>query len=321
MVQTENAKNDRLVRRMGLKAITSGKLDKPIRVMIHGGEGVGKSTFAADTPSPVFLCSEDGTATLDVHRFPEPRTFEEALEALDVLELEDHKFQTAVIDTVDWLEPLIWNHVCRINGKPDLEAFGYGKGYTAALEAWRVLFHRLDVIREKRKMGVVLVGHSEVKKFQNPEGEDYDRFQIAINRRAAELAKQWVDAVLFASYEQATYKTTSGSTKGVGTGARVLRTSARPAFEAKNRYALPYELPLSWADFWTAVRKGQDPKVLEATARELAELLGLSAEVETVIGKAKGRPSVLVTIVDRLRYLEMKGTPTKQGEKDEKGTE
>jgi len=50
---------------------------------------------------------------------------------------EQHDFATVVIDSVDWLEPLVWAKACRDNGWNSIEDAGYGKGYVAALNLWR----------------------------------------------------------------------------------------------------------------------------------------------------------------------------------------
>ncbi len=59
-------------KKMCIESVRTGRIEKPIRVLMYGTDGVGKTTFAADAPGPVFLAAEDGTAQLDVARFPEP---------------------------------------------------------------------------------------------------------------------------------------------------------------------------------------------------------------------------------------------------------
>ena len=56
--------------KMTLDAITRGKIEKPLRLLVIGVDGVGKSTFAAAAPSPIFLDAEDGSNNLDVARLP-----------------------------------------------------------------------------------------------------------------------------------------------------------------------------------------------------------------------------------------------------------
>jgi len=55
---------------MSLGAVVKGKQSKAWRILLYGTEGVGKSTFASQCPSPIFLGAEDGTAHLDVDGFP-----------------------------------------------------------------------------------------------------------------------------------------------------------------------------------------------------------------------------------------------------------
>ena len=35
--------------------ITTGKIDRPLKVVIYGSEGIGKSTLASAFPSPLFI--------------------------------------------------------------------------------------------------------------------------------------------------------------------------------------------------------------------------------------------------------------------------
>ena len=64
----------------------------------------------------MFICTEDGLGTLDVPHFPLARTFDEVMEALAALYSEPTRFETVVVDSVDWLEPLIWQRACDDNG-------------------------------------------------------------------------------------------------------------------------------------------------------------------------------------------------------------
>lgn len=253
--------------RMTLAAVTRGTLDRPLRVVLYGVEGIGKSTFGADAPAPIFLGAEDGTAHLDVARFPQPRTWADAVDALRVLHGEKHDFRTLVVDTVDWLEPLCWRAVCDAARKPDIEAFGYGKGYLAALEEWRRFVHGCDALRAKG-MNVVLLAHALVRPFRNPEGEDYDRFTLKVNEKAAGLLREWADAVLFANFQSFAQKQQNGRAKGVG-GARTLYTTHRPAADAKNRWSLPDELPMGWRAFADALAESRSPARVATLRAEL----------------------------------------------------
>ena len=227
------------------------------RILIHGVAGVGKTTFAAGAPKPVLVQTEDGLGTLEVPRFPLARSFDEVMEALAALYTDSHDFATVVIDSVDWLEPLVWQKACQENGWKDLEEPGYGKGYVAALDPWRQYLEGLNALRDERGMTVIQIAHTDIKRFDSPEHEPYDRYVIKLHARAAALLQEHSDVVLFANYRISTVKSDVGFnkkvTRALGSGERVLYTAERPAFLAKNRYGLPDTLPLSWAAFAEAM--------------------------------------------------------------------
>ena len=230
---------------------------RPPRVLIHGVAGVGKTTFAAAANQPVFIQTEDGLGTLAASHFPLARTFEDVLDAVAALYTERHDFKTLVIDSVDWLEPLVWGKACRNNGWASIEDAGYGKGYIAALDLWRQYVDGLNALRNDRGMTVVQIAHTDIKRFDSPEHDPFDRYVIKLHTRAAALLQEHSDIVLFANYRISTVKADVGFNKkvnrAVGSGERVIYTGERPAFLAKNRYGLPETLPLNWQVFAQAM--------------------------------------------------------------------
>jgi len=241
-----------------LAGITYGKQVKPIFVLMHGPDGVGKTTFASQAPEPVFVGLEKGSDQLNVARLPRPETLGVFLDQLAGLTNQQHPFKTVVIDSVDWLEPLIWRQVCAEGQVKTIEDYagGFGKGYIRALEIWRGVVERISALANR--FHVVLIAHSKIKRFDDPKlPTGYDRYIIAINEMAAAAVRQTVDAVLFASFnEKVKQVAKSGSgNRGLGEGERILFTEHRPAFDAKNRFNLPFELPLEWRAFAEHVKK------------------------------------------------------------------
>lgn len=283
--------------RMNLQSLVKGKRVQPARVVLYGVEGIGKTTFGANAPKPIFLGSEDGTSQLDVTRFPTPETWQEVLDAVRVLTVEGHDFHTLVLDTLDWAEPMLWAHICARDGQANIEAYGYGKGYAAALDEWRVFLNALERMRKAKPMHVVLVAHSWIKPFKNPEGEDFDRYELKLHPKAGGLIKEWSDAVLFCNYETFAVKDKVKKVKGVDTGARLIYTQRRAAYDAKNRYELPDSMPLAWADFEAGMmaHRPADPQALKAELERKAKLLGGELE-KTILGaieKANGEAAKL----------------------------
>jgi AAA domain len=238
-----------------LSTISRGRRPQRIFALIYGTDGVGKSTLCSHAPKPIFVGAEKGTEQLDVARFPQTETIAELLDQLRALQTEKHEFQTVVLDSLDWIEPLIWKAVCDEAKVESIEqAFGgYGKGYVRALDLWRTLLKELAILNHK--MHVLLIGHTQIKSFQDPElANAYDRYQLKINDKAAALVREAADAVLFARFETEVIKANGSKAKVRGEDVRVMYTESRPAFDAKNRFALPFCMPLDWKAFGDAIR-------------------------------------------------------------------
>ncbi|MFN3375325.1 MAG: ATP-binding protein [Burkholderiaceae bacterium] len=239
---------------------------KPPIMTVYGVHGIGKTTFAAQAPSPVFIQTEDGLGTLACPHFPLAGAFEDVIGTLAALYTEPHDFKTCVIDSVDWLEALIWAKVCRDNGWASIEDAGYGKGYVAALNLWRQYIDGLNALRDDKGMTVIQIAHTDIKRFDSPEHDPYDRYTIKLHARAAALVQEHSDIVLFANYRISTVKADVGFNKkvsrAVGSGERVIHTTERPAFLAKNRYGLPDTLPLDWQAFAQAMPEAIQPMLM-----------------------------------------------------------
>jgi DNA polymerase III delta prime subunit len=251
--------------------ITTGAVFLPPRLLIYGPPGVGKTTFGAGAPNPIFLQTENGADVLGAARFPLAEDFTEVLSSLDELLAEDHEYKTLVVDSLDWLERLIWRHTCRlgVEGKyfDKIEDFGYGKGYGAALDYWAQFLSRVERLRIQKRMIIVHLAHSVVKSFNDPESDGWDKYQIKLHRNAAAVCIEASDLVGFANFRTTNVKVDGGfakRTRAVGSGERVLRISERPAFQAKTRYPIPHdELEFSCEAVLSAIKDLQLEKEKE----------------------------------------------------------
>lgn len=306
-----------------IPSIIRGPVREPDRILMQGVEGVGKSTFGASAPNPIFITPESGASQIGVDRFPTPSTFQDILDSLQFLRESEHDYKTVVVDTLDSVEPLAWAAACKRNGWTDIEDAGYGKGYTVVLDDWRKMLNALDGLRTARGMEVILLAHAVAKSFANPTGADYQRYEPAINKQAALLFKGWPDTILFATFEEGTLEAATGKVvtdiatkkrvKGVSTGHRVVKTQRSAGYDAKNRYNLPPELPLSYADyaahrelFWQG-KVAVDPTKLYDEAVALLPESGLAddalAKATATIESNKTNAPMLLKVLDRLRSL------------------
>jgi len=238
----------------------------PPRVVLYGVPGIGKTTLAAASRNPVFLPVEDGLGQLEVPAFPRPTSFSDCIEAVSSLVEDDHDFETLVVDSLDKLEPLLWDHVIETvphekgNQVERIEQYGYGKGYTHALNEWRSLLRGFDVLREQKGMSIILIAHSAIVKFDTPDSDPYDRYQLRLHKSADACVSDWCDAMLFANYKVAVVdKAGSDRKRAVGKGERLCHTQERPSFRAKNRYSMPETLPLEWTEIESFLYPAQKP--------------------------------------------------------------
>jgi hypothetical protein len=290
-----------------------GKIKEPYSVVMYGPEGTGKTTWASKAPGVIMMDLEKGSSELNVERLPgfkpedEP-TMERVYEAMDALLKEKHSYQTLVIDSLSKLEPMLQKKVI-VDAKDkeitSIEDFGYGKGITKAIEAWQEFMTRLS--RLQSKMNVVLIGHSIVRKFDNPQTNSaYDRYTININDKAAAVIKAGVKAVLFATEEIVTQTDKNKKIRAYGDGTRVLYTERRPQFDAKNRYGLPFQIALEWEDFDRAAQAGNpdSPKAIRERIAGMISVLQdkeISEKVEGYVKEAGEDGRRLAAIENRIK--------------------
>jgi hypothetical protein len=291
-----------------LGKVQKGRMAMPLRCLFYGTEGVGKSTLAAHSPNPIWFDIEDGTARLDVARYMfrdepgghMPQSYPEIGAALDDLLTNEHEFKTLVLDTADRLEMLLHRYICHRDSATakqplrTVEDYGYGKGYLVALDEWRALCSKLDRLRMARRMNVIILGHAQIKAFNNPEGDNYDRYIPRINEKAGGFLKEWADVTGFCVFEEGAGKLPGGESKakGFSTGRRLVKLARTAAFDAKSRYAVPAEVELEAANPWAPFAKAME----ESMSLDLAGLEKMiAAEVER-IGDAELAPKVQAAV-------------------------
>lgn len=269
--------------------ITSGRKDTAQKVVVYGPEGIGKSTFAAQFPNPLFIDTEDSTKMMDVRRFDKPQTWQMLFEQIDYVIRNPQICMTLVVDTVDWSEHLAAKSVCAANNKKSIEEFGYGKGFLYLQEEFGKFLNKLSDVVELG-INVVLTAHAQIVSFEQPdEMGSYDKWELKLGlkkteKRTAALLKEWADIVLFANYETYAVKA-EGSNKAKGQGGkRVMYTSHRPCWDAKNRHGLPDKLDFEFKQIAHVIPssgvyvpigteiKAETPVTAEESTKKLEEL-------------------------------------------------
>jgi hypothetical protein len=242
----------------------------PNKIIFHAGAGLGKSTLAAHAPSPIFIpcggeesgiakLAENGLIPEDAQWVPEIKIDNEVegdgwitlLKTLTHLVRAKHDRQTVVLDCFD--DDGFLAHAYEHHGK---EAYGgdmgpkgfmnYQNGFASVLpEIKRVTHGALEALVAKN-IGVILLMHTTIGSFKNPDGADYNRYVPNVNQKYVwPMLRGWADMVLFGARET-TVVVADGDTKGKAKGGRqrLLHTSETAIHEAKNRHGLPSRIKL-----------------------------------------------------------------------------
>lgn len=234
---------------ISLKDLKMVRATSSPRILIYGEPGIGKTSLAASFPDPVFLQIEDGTPSdIELTSFGVIDSFANFMGAIDALYTEEHDFKTVVIDSVTELQRLVFTETCargddKGNAKANIEDFGYGKGYVYASRIWQEIIDGLNALRRDRNMTVILIAHSTIERFDDPEVASYDRYEIDLHKRSVGAIERDMDAIFLIKRSISIKKEDVGFNKeraiAEGGSNVFIHTEGRPAFVAKNRYGLP----------------------------------------------------------------------------------
>ncbi|MCG7507094.1 ATP-binding protein [Mesorhizobium retamae] len=235
-------------------------------LVIYGVDGVGKTTLAAEFPDAIYLptTGERAPAELDL---PTPGDITSMDDLWNVVgELLDrdengnltHNFKTAIIDSLDGLEPLIWARTCARIGVSSIEEPGFGKGYVEADVEWN---EYLDAVTDLTEAGITVVqlAHPGIVQFNSPISDPYSRYEIKLHKRAASLVREKADVVGFVNYRisliKADPKKTNSPTHAEGGNERNIHLNEKAGFVAKNRFSMPDSIRYRKGEGYTELSK------------------------------------------------------------------
>lgn len=232
--------------------ITTGKVAKAQKVVLYGPEGIGKSSFAAQFPTPLFIDTEGSTGNMDVARLDKPSSWTFLHQQIDFVK-QNHPCKTLIVDTIDWAERMAIEFVISRANKDSITSFGYGEGFIQLEEEYGKFLNRLSDLVEMG-INVVLTAHAKITKFEQPdEMGAYDRWELKLGNKTtaktASLTKEWADMVLFMNYKTFSVATDDKGKRHKGQGGvRTIYATHHPAWDAKNRHSLPDEFPMDYAN-------------------------------------------------------------------------
>ena len=173
------------------------------KVMIYGLSGVGKSTLASKLKNPLFLDFEGGLNYLDVKRttqYQKLASFYNDLIALG--KTEPRKFDTLVIDSVDWLvrkavEQTAGIDIDHLDETLNRSNGGYGNGKQVLENHIRTKLLTYLVGLNKKGYGICLIAHAERKHMMDADGVDIEQISPKIDVNTMNVFVEWCDNVFY----------------------------------------------------------------------------------------------------------------------------
>jgi AAA domain len=243
-----------------LSTVTRKRRRRPVLGVVAGPPGVGKSTLLSMAPNVIFSPIERGLDSINVSKFPIPSSLKEFRNQYLALLNEEHSYEAYVIDTLDAVEPLVWEKVTTEGRCKSVEEYGggYQKGYIRAKEIFIGMLNELLLLSEK--MNVWMICHSQLKAVNDPTlSTAYDVYDLKLHPKATDVVQQKVDCILFGKMEISVSKDSPKARKGraINTGDRLLYCQPQTGVMAKNRYDMPDTIEFSYEaiekclnDFW-----------------------------------------------------------------------
>lgn len=227
-----------------LKSLSKPQGQRPVIMTLFGEGGMGKTTLAALFPRPVFIRTEDGTASLagneGVALFPLASRSQDVFDAIEALATQEHDFKTLVIDSITQLATLIESEIVAADPKAksiNQAGGGYGAGYNTAAEMHRKVREWAGALAYDKGMNVVFIGHADTETLDLPDSDPYARYTIRMHKKSIPHYTDNVDLVGFIRLK--TYLTGTGDKKrAVSTADREIICHPQASSVTKNRFGI-----------------------------------------------------------------------------------
>ena len=322
--------------------IEDKSLDRPVKVLIYGVAGVGKSTFGANSDNPIILSTEGKVLRSDVDEI-KISSWKDLCKITQSLIDEAHEYKTFVLDSADWTERILHAYIVGEFGKGRARSMktvggGYGAGYVKAEETLRKYLRLLNDLQDKKDMNVIITAHYQIKRVKDPDAEhDYDAYELKCHEKFSQVLREWVDEQFFVRFK-IDFQESEEHTKAIGSNERIAYTTMKPSYQAKNGLDMPESIPFK-KDFWSVymqhVKKYKAAQGIKSKKEILDEILSeiqsqmnlldkdkdndLQAKITKALAEAKGDPQTFRRILARLK--EINSERIKESFENEKTTE
>lgn len=215
---------------------------KGLFVTLAAVEGFGKSTLGKHMKNPAFLDADKGVVGEDVMIIESDFNYASVLGIVEEFKRNPPEgVSTIVIDTVDKLIDPMSKSYCKDKGFKSLEDNRYVGWMSFRNDVWLPFLEGLKYVTRRHPISVLAMSHTEMKKYEAPDGGVWDRFEMScLYKKLAGDLRQASDIYSFGTFKDAVFAADkkAGETKAHATnarGKRVVNSEHTGVFDAKVR--------------------------------------------------------------------------------------
>lgn len=226
-----------------LKTLSKPSGQRPIICTLFGEGGMGKTTLAAMFPNPVFIRTEDGTASLagndNVSLFPLATSTQDVLDAIEALATQKHDHKTLVIDSITQLATMVEAEIVANDPKAksiNQAGGGYGAGYSTAAEKHRQIRDWAGSLAYEKGMNVIFIGHADTEMLDLPDMDAFARYTVRMHRKSLPHYTDNTDLVGLIRLKTLIRGGDGDKKRAISTGEREIICHPQASSVTKNRF-------------------------------------------------------------------------------------
>jgi hypothetical protein len=233
----------------------TGRTACPLKGIIYGDNGVGKTTTLAKAQNPIIADMEGNCGHIEVakERITDLAVFHEFLDFLFVV-----NYSSCIIDSLDSLQILLSEKINRSHTEKELS---YGKDAAIWARHIKEITDKLERLHSIKRMNILFTAQRKVKTDNNPMTEQYDRYDVKINEQMRTGFCNWVQFICLLMKDTVLddKQTGFGKKKAKNIERTVLYTHGNPTYYGKNVFNLPERILMEdaakgWEQFTNNVR-------------------------------------------------------------------
>lgn len=236
-----------------LKTLSKPSGQRPIICTLFGEGGMGKTTLAAMFPNPVFIRTEDGTASLagndNVSLFPLATSTQDVLDAIEALATQKHDHKTLVIDSITQLATMVEAEIVAADPKAksiNQAGGGYGAGYSTAAEKHRQIRDWAGSLAYEKGMNVIFIGHADTEMLDLPDMDAFARYTVRMHKKSLPHYTDNVDLVGLIRLKTLIRGGEGDKKRAISTGEREIICHPQASSVTKNRFNISEPLAFTF---------------------------------------------------------------------------